>query len=149
MESVGNNLKDLVCLQIRSCETITDEGIVLLSEGLSGYGEYRKTVEKVNMHEFKSQSKLQYLNMANDRALTDKAISSISSLLLFNLKDFCFVSLGGTVVRVLQGDERGVAGHVLLEVVDTEEAELLRMLQDLRVLVPLAVKRVQALDYLQ
>jgi len=91
MQTIGTSLKDLVCLQIRSCDAITDEGVVYLSEGLSGYDEYKKTVDRPNLHDFKSKSKLQYLNMANNRALTDKSISGISSLLLFNLKDFCFV----------------------------------------------------------
>ncbi len=91
MFAIGNSLKDLVCLQIRSCEGITDEGIIQFSEALSGYTKYKESAKSPSIHEHQSESKLEHLNVANDRVLTDKAIAAVASHLLQNLKDFCFV----------------------------------------------------------
>jgi len=93
MGIIGKNLQKLICLQIRSCEFITDEGIIEFSENLSGYTKYKENSTNPNTHEHKTESRLEYLNIANDRVLTDKAISAIAKHLLSNLKDFCFVFL--------------------------------------------------------
>ena len=91
MSTIGHSLKQLVCLQTRSCENITDQGIINFCESLSGLDKYKEGKKTLNLHEFKSLSKLGYLNISNNRALTDKAISSIAISILWNLIDFCFV----------------------------------------------------------
>ncbi len=92
MKQIGENLRNLVCLQIRSCEAVTDEGMGEFCEALSGYSQYKLVAANPNVSDHASLSKLQYLNMSNDRVLTDKTISAVAPHLLCALKDLCFVS---------------------------------------------------------
>jgi hypothetical protein len=89
VEAVGIQFKaSLLSLEVRSCGLLTDRGIILLCEALSGIREKRKGVEPADdyaryrfFNDHPPDSKLKFLNLADLKQLSDKAMKSIA----FNL----------------------------------------------------------------
>ena len=102
IEEIGSLYKNtLISLSVRSCHQITDSGIIEMCENFSGAKALRKEFPnpKNDTERYKELRRLdletstvQFLNIADIKALTNRSMKSITTNLMYSLRDLCIWS---------------------------------------------------------